>query len=434
MKIKPLLDDFLPFARKRIGFNRPPTIHFSSDSQNAYKLLGKTGYYDPKEEIIVIYVDNRHPKDVLRSLAHELVHHKQNCDGKFTNMGDTGEGYAQKNPHLRSLEKDAFLRGNMCFRDWEDGFKQKYKENYLTYVVSEVNMPASAPEAAEHGSNEGSGTYVIVPGDTLTGIAQKEYGNSEMWALIYKYNEEAIGPNADLIYPGGELIIPHASLWSDLVEDEDEYQRIIKKSPSVSNLYYGEEEFEEEEGEPAYFSGTFTFPLSGRYRITSPFGMRDLSHDKELVRRNPKRYGKPHMHGGVDFGVAIGTPVLAPFDGKITTVEKNNKGAGNYITFKTRKAGDHPVMFHTFMHLSPNGLPTRGEVFKQGEQIARTGNSGQYSSGAHLHWEVRRRTPMAKRFNPLTLYDSKITSLQEWKNKELNRLLLEKFNIGDKDK
>jgi hypothetical protein len=24
--------------------------------------------------------------------------------------------------------------------------------------------------------------------------------------------------------------------------------------------------------------------------------------------------------------------------------------------------------------------------------------------------------------------------LQEWKNKELNRLLLEKFNIGDKDK
>jgi hypothetical protein len=51
-----------------------------------------------------------------------------------------------------------------------------------------------------------------------------------------------------------------------------------------------------------------------------------------------------------------------------------------------------------------------------------------------LHWEVRRRTPMAKRFNPLTLYDSKITSLQEWKNKELNRLLLEKFNIGNKDK
>jgi uncharacterized protein YxjI len=47
---------------------------------------------------------------------------------------------------------------------------------------------------------------------------------------------------------------------------------------------------------------------------------------------------------------------------------------------------------------------------------------------------VRRRTPMAKRFDPLTLYDTEGTSLQEWKNKELNRLLLEKFNIGDKDK
>tara|TARA_Y100000592_G_C5277800_1_gene224865 strand:- start:65 stop:601 length:537 start_codon:yes stop_codon:yes gene_type:complete len=34
-----------------------------------------------------------------------------------------GDGYAQKNPHLRNMEKEAYLKGNMCFRDWEDSYK-----------------------------------------------------------------------------------------------------------------------------------------------------------------------------------------------------------------------------------------------------------------------------------------------------------------------
>ena len=71
----------------------------------------------------------RHPKDILRSLSHELVHHKQNCDGKFNDMGDTDEGYAQNNKHLRSMEKEAYLKGNMCFRDWEDGYKRQMMES-----------------------------------------------------------------------------------------------------------------------------------------------------------------------------------------------------------------------------------------------------------------------------------------------------------------
>ena len=35
-----------------------------------------------------------------------------------------GEGYAQNDDHLRKMEEDAYLRGNMTFRDWEDNYKQ----------------------------------------------------------------------------------------------------------------------------------------------------------------------------------------------------------------------------------------------------------------------------------------------------------------------
>jgi hypothetical protein len=73
---------------------------------------------------ISLYVDNRHPKDVMRSLSHELVHHAQNCRGDFANQSPIGEqGYAQKDDHLREMEREAYETGNMVFRDWEDGVR-----------------------------------------------------------------------------------------------------------------------------------------------------------------------------------------------------------------------------------------------------------------------------------------------------------------------
>lgn len=119
--LKSLIKQFMPFAQERIGFEYPPKLFLKQDQENAQNPLGKTAYYDPQDQAVTLYVTGRHPKDVLRSLGHELVHHKQNCDGKFKNMeGDMGEGYAQNNQHLREMEGEAYLRGSLCFRDWTD--------------------------------------------------------------------------------------------------------------------------------------------------------------------------------------------------------------------------------------------------------------------------------------------------------------------------
>ena len=117
---------FLPYAQKKLGFNKPVGVNFVSDPQNAKDPLGKTGYYDPNNMEITIFVDKRHVKDILRSLSHELVHHTQNCRGEFDNGVDTGPGYAQKDPHMRKMEAEAYLLGNgFLFRDWEDHLKLK---------------------------------------------------------------------------------------------------------------------------------------------------------------------------------------------------------------------------------------------------------------------------------------------------------------------
>tara|TARA_R110002110_G_scaffold324239_5_gene536320 strand:+ start:741 stop:1670 length:930 start_codon:yes stop_codon:yes gene_type:complete len=138
--IRPHLKSFLPFAQKRLGFNKPPYIFFDSDVKNSQNVLGKTGYYDPESLEIVIFTDKRHPKDILRSLSHELVHHSQNCRGDLEPQvaGETGSGYAQENPHMREMEREAYEKGNLCFRDWEDSVKfqislklQLQETNYL---------------------------------------------------------------------------------------------------------------------------------------------------------------------------------------------------------------------------------------------------------------------------------------------------------------
>ena len=121
--LQPLFNQFMPFAQKRMGFQKPPRVFLRNDPQNAQNPLGKTAYYDPEQMSVTLYINGRHPKDVMRSLSHELVHHTQNCNGQFDGTHEMGEGYAQNDEHLREMEREAYEQGNLCFRDWEDSIK-----------------------------------------------------------------------------------------------------------------------------------------------------------------------------------------------------------------------------------------------------------------------------------------------------------------------
>ena len=69
---------------------------------------------------------------------------------------------------------------------------------------------STAPAAPQPTATSGTGrTYVVVKGDTLSGIAKREYGNANKWRTIYEANKDVI-KDPDLIYPGQELKIPGA--------------------------------------------------------------------------------------------------------------------------------------------------------------------------------------------------------------------------------
>ena len=123
----------MPFAQEQMGFNRPPKLFLRQDVENAANPLGKTGFYDPQGESITLYISGRHPKDILRSLAHELMHHTQKCNGDFDNTESQGmgeEGYAQNNTHMRNMEIQAY-QASIVFRDWEDSLKETIYYEHL---------------------------------------------------------------------------------------------------------------------------------------------------------------------------------------------------------------------------------------------------------------------------------------------------------------
>ena len=52
-----------------------------------------------------------------------------------------------------------------------------------------------------------SKVYVVVSGDSLSKIAQREYGNANQWPRIYEANRDLL-KDPDKIYPGQKLRIP----------------------------------------------------------------------------------------------------------------------------------------------------------------------------------------------------------------------------------
>lgn len=116
---------------------------------------------------------------------------------------------------------------------------------------------------------------------------------------------------------------------------------------------------------------TFEEPVRG-FAINSRFGMRRLG-------------GEPgaRMHKGVDIAAPQGTSVYSSAEGEIVRIGHQPEGYGNFIEMR------HPNGMTTmYAHLSRIDVAS-GDRVLAGERIGLVGSTG-YSTGPHLHFEVRR--------------------------------------------
>lgn len=83
------LPDFIKFACNELDISEHPTIDVVDQVPGADGMT--FGRYDPESKTVYLVARGRHPKDVFRTLAHELVHYKQDQEDRLhPESGATG--------------------------------------------------------------------------------------------------------------------------------------------------------------------------------------------------------------------------------------------------------------------------------------------------------------------------------------------------------
>lgn len=83
-----IIQDFLNYASEELAIEQLPQIRLVQDRNFAVENRS-FGSYRPETRELHVYVANRNMADILRTLAHELVHHRQNELGMELD-GETG--------------------------------------------------------------------------------------------------------------------------------------------------------------------------------------------------------------------------------------------------------------------------------------------------------------------------------------------------------
>ena len=193
-----------------------PVVEFvNGDSENAKDFFGKTAYYNPATNTIVLYTEGRHPKDIVRSFAHEMIHHMQNLEGRLDDIDTTN---THESDYLNDIEKEANLNGTMTFRNWTDSLQEKKK------VKDPFGVNAYALELAK-----GLEEVIVMEGvyDTITAQVSSEIFKAwkEQFDKDEKRKKASFSKSYDLVDKKGRPVVFDLDADLNFIETEDSIYR-----------------------------------------------------------------------------------------------------------------------------------------------------------------------------------------------------------------
>jgi ribosomal protein S18 acetylase RimI-like enzyme len=145
---KQIVDEVLDYFKNKYSLSSLPTIEYvDGDVENAKTIFTKTGHYDPATKTIVLYTEGRHPRDLINTLCHELIHFLQDLKGELDNIQTQN---TMEDDYLNQIEREAYEEGGILFRNWKDSVKnssntQEYTD-LLTQQLAEALIPQSPLE------------------------------------------------------------------------------------------------------------------------------------------------------------------------------------------------------------------------------------------------------------------------------------------------
>ena len=198
-----IIDDFIQFVKNKLDINQLPTISFLNNREWATEKRS-FGQYDPNKNHLDVYIGNRNLADILRTLGHELVHHRQNELGKlYTNAGKTGSNIEnQANALAGIMMRDYGKTNDLIYESLLPSLKQIYEVEQSGGIQIYCDMDGvlcDFDERFEH-------FYGVQPREYYTEKGSKAFeeavnkagvdfwakmnwmpGGQELWSIIGKY-------------------------------------------------------------------------------------------------------------------------------------------------------------------------------------------------------------------------------------------------------
>ncbi len=271
----------------------------------------KTGYYDPEAREVHVFVADRHPKDVLRSFTHEMIHHHQNITGTLGGYkGQTIKG----DKELEKLESEAYLKGNIYFRRWTEELRpqvpgtvsgKKLNENIeKNFDIDELSTPDSI-DLSSFDINDKlnpkfwrNGKLDLRVRDALLGIADDFYESLDvswvepediiMTGSLANYNWSKEYSDIDL-----HIIVDFSKVDRNvkLVKDYfDSKRRIWNDTHDNLTMFgYPVEVYVQDTNEPHEASGIFSLERDKWIKVPSPDNF-EKKYDESTVKEKASDY------------------------------------------------------------------------------------------------------------------------------------------------
>ena len=316
---------------------------------------------------------------------------------------ETSEASGEASSEVQQESTEEVVDADVAAQAVDDGVKYVGFSDKIQVMETYVNKDQITSKAVAYeeltAENAEATTYVVQPGDSLSGIAVKYNMTVE--------EVKALNPGIesdDNIYYDDRLTVsvPSAAVeilvQKQVTYKEDYYADIVYEDDG--EMYIGESEVIQE-GQ----AGTHTVTDLVTYKGETEYDREQVQETvqvaavAQVVRRGTKsrptymypctnwyitsRYGYRwgRLHAGTDVGVPIGTTVRASRAGQVI-VSGWVGGYGNCVMI------DHGDGVTTvYGHLN-ECLVSVGQYVNQGETIALSGNTGR-STGPHLHFEIR---------------------------------------------
>jgi len=142
----------------------------------------------------------------VKDSADSTQNHRPDRPTVVTGKGDTLWGLAEQHlgdgfrwQEIADLNHGRVMADGRTFsnpRSIEQGWE-------LLLPVDATHLPGDQPTGPET-------ERVVESGDTLSGIAQETTGDADNWQALYEANQDVVGRDPDLIYPGQVLVLPGA--------------------------------------------------------------------------------------------------------------------------------------------------------------------------------------------------------------------------------